>query len=296
MPHLFLSIWYRIAYLTLRSVLFFFANIPIPISRFIAYCVGTIFWFFAGKRRKKIQENLQIAYPEGIPFPIKRFTHQVFVHFAYTFFEFALGQRLFQKDNWQKYVAGDDIESLRKELSQYPCAVLCTGHLGNFTLIGHVVCYSGIPAMTVIRELYNPLINNFFMELLSKSGNHIVLKEKAYETFQQIIPQGICPGVLIDQYAGKKSLYVPFMGKKAYTAASPASLARKYELPIYFVALVRESFFRFRFFSRKVPIESFTQDKQKDLESITTNLNQVLEEIIRLYPEQWFWMHRRWRD
>ncbi|NUM37190.1 MAG: hypothetical protein HUU50_21815 [Candidatus Brocadiae bacterium] len=293
-----LSMLYYVEYFLVRFLWFVLQNLPMCFSCCIAYCIATIIWLFSPKRRLKIQENLQIAYPDGIPFSIARFTHKVFVNFMYTFFEFTLSSKKFNQNNWKKYVIeeGKEIESLKEELSESKVAVLCSAHLGNFTLVGHVVCYSGVKVMTVIRELYNPLLNTFFANLLAEPGNAIVFKEEAYSMFQDAVPQGICPGVMIDQYGGRKSLYVPFMGKNAYTAASPAVLANKFGIPIYLVALMREDFFRFRFFCRKIAVETSTEDKQKDLEKTTENINKALEEIIREYPEQWFWMHRRWRD
>ena len=170
MLNFFSSIQYRLEYTFLRFFLIFAENLPIHMSYAIAHAIGTIVWFLSRKRRQRIKENLEIAYPDGIPFPVKEFTRKVFVHSLYIFFELALAKRLLHKYNWQDYVTGDDLEILQKKIfSQYPASIFCSGHLGNFAILGHIVSYAGVPILTVIRELYNPFINALFIKILNNS-------------------------------------------------------------------------------------------------------------------------------
>ena len=85
-----------------------------------------------------------------------------------------------------------------------------------------------------------------------------------------------------------------FLGEKAYTPAGAVALARKYNAPIYAGGLMRIGMFKFHVHMEKImPI--ITADKQADLETMAKAIHKVLGKLILEYPEQWFWMHRRWR-
>ncbi len=293
------SIWYHCEYSIVRTIGIFIENLPIQVAYGLASFIGTLAFLLASRRRRQVYTNLQIAYPKGIPFAITPFTQKVFIHFFTAFVELIITKRLFFRHTWQQYLTGPGIEAVDKDLKpalkSTKGVVFVAAHLGGFTLLGHISSYFDCPMLNVIRALYNPLLNQYFVNLLSWSGHRVVFKEEAYEFFKKALPQGMSPATFIDQHAGRKALYVEFMGQKAYTAASAAALARQFQVPIFLPVLFRKGLYHFEFHLPKVPIPELSSDKQADLENITRNINQILEDYIRMHPEQWCWLHRRWR-
>ena len=277
-----------------RFILIFLENIPIRLAYQAANFMGTATYYLVKKRRKQIEKNLKIAYPDWLNLNLKKFNQSILKHFFCILCEVGIARRIMNKHNWKKYVSGPGISIIEKMKSSLP-VILCSGHLGNFPILGDIIFYMDIYVTTVIRKYKNPFIRDHLRKLFKNSGQDIVWKHEAYKIFQELIPNKKNVGIIIDQHAGRKSLYVDFMGKKAYTAAGPAALARQFNVPIYVLVLFRVGLFKFECHAKKVDIPDFTADKQADLERITTNLNNTLETFIKMHPQQWFWMHRRWR-
>lgn len=213
-------------------------------------------------------------------------------------FELGISQRLLQPHNFRNYVTMDeDTIHCITNWNFNQSSVIIISHLGNFPLAGFVASYLHFPPIrTVIRKMKNPYINTYIMNFLYHGGNQIVVKEKAYASFQEAMENNISPILVSDQHAGRRALYVDFMGKKAFTAAGAPALIRNHNAPFKYAELFRVGMFKFKFVFSEIPLPPFTDDKQHDLETIATIMNKVHEYNIRKYPEQWFWMHRRWRD
>lgn len=290
------SLFHWITYVVFRLLIIILENLPLRMAYALAQFVGLCGYYFSPLRRRRIEENLRIGYPQGHPFVVPEFTKQVFIHLIYMVFEFFLSRRLFHPHTWHQYIEGEGIDVIQKDAGQHPAVILCSAHLGSFMLLGHAICYLGIRLLTVVRTLSNPWIDSYIIQLFERSGHQIVSRENAYPMFLEAIPKGFSPGIVMDQHAGSKALLVKFMGKPAYTAASPAALARRFQIPIYVGVLFRKGLFRFSMDFKKVPLPPWTDDKNADLEKITQNLNDILEDLIKQHPEQWFWMHRRWRE
>ncbi|HON44234.1 MAG TPA: hypothetical protein P5543_00600 [Planctomycetota bacterium] len=285
----------RIVYFIFRILMIILENLPVRFAYDLGDFLGCSIYYLMPKRRRTVMKNLKIAYPDGLPQDEKVMTKKIFCNFLYMFIELGLLQRLFHKHNWkERFVDSDHTLEMFSSLKHRP-AVVCSLHLGNFYLAGYIAPKIGAPLRIVMREIVNPYINQYIVKLLDHGGNDLVMKQGAYFSFQKGIAQGWSPTILVDQHGGRKSLHVDFMGKKAFTPASPASLLRKFNVPLHVGGVVRVGLFKFRLLYNEIPMPAWTEDKQRDLELATTILNKAYEDMIRRYPEQWFWMHRRWR-
>ena len=279
----------------MKVCVLFFSNIPKFIAYRMAELLGIFIFLFAFGKRRQIYENLKIVYPNGTPFNKRIFACKVFIHFSYFFLELFFAKRLINKDNVRDYVIGPAIDFAIEERKRTNRGIFVTGHLGAGTVIGQVMTQFGYKTTVVVRSMgpkkFNKIITGLFGD-----DQKVVMKKQAYSEFKKILetPGSAYPSIYMDQHAGRKSLYLDFMGKKAYTAAGAASLARAYNVPIYAIALIRIGKPKYKLKLERIdPI--ITEDKQADIEKLTRKCNQYLEQWIRETPEQWFWMHRRWR-
>ena len=289
---------WRLEYMFFRVGLILIENMPLRLAYGLAHYSGLLACALLRKKRWLIYRNLAIAFPQGPPFPTKNFAQAVFINFAKMAVEFLLSRRFLHKNTWRQYIAGG-IEELAAITTQHQCAIICTAHLGNFMAGGHLVGYAmGKPITVVMRRHNNPLLTDFYLRLFERSGNHTVPKRGGYAQCKEMVIRGQgYPAFATDQYAGKTAIYGDFFGAKTYTAVGAASLARNFGLPIYLVVVIREpgDRYRFRLVGERIELPAFSEDKSADLEKITQTINRYLEKYILRYPEQWFWMHRRWR-
>ena len=289
---------WQLEYIGFRVGLILIENLPLRLAYGLAHYSGLVAWALLRKKRRRIACNLAVAFPQGPPFPTKNFSQTVFINFAKMAVEFLLSRRLLHASNWQRYVVAG-AEPFAAITRQYQAAVICTAHLGNFMVGGHLVGYAmGRPITVVMRHQSNPLLTDFYLRLFERCGNHTIPKKGGYAHCKEMARNGQgYPTFAMDQYAGKTAIYGDFFGAKTYTAAGAASLARNFNIPIYIVVVIRigGDCYRFRLVSEKIELPAFSDDKQADIEKITHTLNRSLEKYILQYPEQWFWMHRRWR-
>ena len=272
----------------------FLENLPIGVAYGLAEVMGRIAYRLAGRRRTQIYQNLEIVYPGGAPLPKQAFAQRVFIHLCCVFVETALSRRLVHRHTWRNYINGAGVAALTELKAEYGQAVLASLHLGNFMVAGYTAVYTGHIPVTVIHPWQGQGFMQFFANFFERIGHTVVIKQEAYEILQTMAGNGYSPLLLSDQHAGRKAPYLDFLGRPAYSAVGPAALARRFHLPFYIGAMVRIGRFRFNLLGMKLP-PIVTEDKQADLEAMTLRLNQEYGKMILQYPEQWFWMHRRWR-
>ena len=182
------------------------------------------------------------------------------------------------------------------ETPDVPIMIL-TGHLGSWEVAVSIISFTR-PMIAVARKMNNPFVERF-------------MKEHHFRGKITIVPKnlGFSPGVLrlwkeqcaamtlvMDQHAGpKQGIRVPFMGRPASTHTSPARLHLKTGAPILAGAFVRDGVFRYRMVTGTPIRFTPTDDRTKDIEALSTEINRRVEEVIRRYPEQYLWAHNRWR-
>lgn len=277
-----------------RSAVFFLQNLPVRLLYLLAELLGTAAYLLLKKRREQIYHNLEIVYPQGPPFDKKRFARKNFVHICCFALEFFVARRLMRRGNWYDYISGPGAELLAKDCPRAKGGVLASGHIGSLLVCPHLLAQIGYPVAVIIRPMGGPRLQKAIQELFEWAGAKAIMKRGAYDEIKKLVQEGMFPTLAMDQHGGRSSLYVDFLGRKAYTPAGGVALARRFRLPIYVGAVMRTGRFRFTCYVEKIqPI--ITDDKQSDLEKMAENVNRLLGALILQYPEQWLWMHRRWR-
>jgi KDO2-lipid IV(A) lauroyltransferase len=153
--------------------------------------------------------------------------------------------------------------------------------------------------LAVGREGNNKLIDqNITIPFRNKYGNRATTKDKAMLSMSKALKKGGTVGLLIDQKTGEQnSAKVNFFGKSADTTISVALLKLKFDPIVVSAFIARQSDGKYKIIMND-PIDYIADeidDKENKLEAITLKYNQAMEAVIRQYPEQWFWMHNRWR-
>jgi KDO2-lipid IV(A) lauroyltransferase len=176
-------------------------------------------------------------------------------------------------------------------------AILVTGHYGNWELVGFMLATLGFPLTAVMRPLDNPYLNRFLMDARAKRGLRLLYKKGASQSAGEVLRAGGVLGFIADQNAGHKGLFVDFFGTKASTYKSIGLLAMEHHVPIV-VGCARRVSHRFRYeieCNRVIRPEEWA-DRDDPLLWITREYTTAIEEFVRQAPQQYLWIHRRWKS
>jgi Kdo2-lipid IVA lauroyltransferase/acyltransferase len=261
----------------------------------LAGIIGHI-WFVIDKRHRNVAiENLTHVYGrEKSSREIRSLALRIFQNLALILFEIGWSLHFKEKDFYKVFkIVG--LESVRSAYAKGKGVLALTIHIGNWELLMLAAGLLGFPMSAIYRPFDFKPLDRFFGDLRARYGAKLYPKSRAMRKILRSMRDKEIVGFLLDQNTNVQSgVFVDFFGKPACTHKGMAALALATAAPVISTFLVREGD-RFRVeFGPEIPLIR-TGDKDKDVIENTRQYNHVLESIILRYPEQWFWVHRRWK-
>lgn len=173
--------------------------------------------------------------------------------------------------------------------------ILVTGHFGYWELLGASVAALGHPVAVVAKDQHNPAVNALIIKGRERLGMRVIPMATATHAILRTLRRNECIGLLMDQDAGAGGVFVNFLGLPASTYQGPALFALRSGAPIIPCFIIREGAERHRVVFES-PIEvTPSGDESTDIQRYTQTYTTVLERYVRMYPDHWFWVHRRWK-
>lgn len=170
-----------------------------------------------------------------------------------------------------------------------------TAHFGNWEILTKFVAKMGFPQLVISREGNNTLIEkNITIPFRDEYNNKLAYKDNAMSKIVRTLKKGGIVGLLTDLKLNN-SIYIPFFGRKCHTAKTVASLYLKFNPKIIPIFAKRLPNNKYEIVIKDFPKLDLSTDKEKNIEKITIKCNEIYEEVISQNPEQWFWMHNRWK-
>ncbi len=255
-------------------------------------------WYLLDRRRQKTAKaNIKRAGIVGDENEIAALARQSFQSMILTGLESLRSKDVLSVDNWRQNVTLN-IPDATLQLMDKPAQglILIAGHFGNWETAARIVSYLK-PITGIARVMSNPYVENLVQKIKPVGDFSLTPKHDANAArFVQVLKRGDVLAILFDQYAGSRGMMVEFFGHPASTHTSVALLHLVTGVPIVFGSCIRTSPMNFELrASEPIRIER-SGDKQKDIRKILERLTLELETVIREYPEQYLWLHRRWRD
>jgi KDO2-lipid IV(A) lauroyltransferase len=292
-----------IEYLALRAAVAVARLLPLKALYAVCGVLGRLFYRCASRRRTIAVENLRHAYAGTIESAyLKTLARESFSSFCFTAMEIIklrlfLGSPAGTDDLTTDPQAIRDLFTKAKAIhEQSRGCIFVTPHLGNWELLPLVSSMVGIPLAVVVRPLDNPLLERMLYANRAANGHVVIPKRNAFFALQKLLQSGKSIGMLPDQ-STKKGILVNFMGRKAMTTPIPAVLAVTHRRPVVVVACCRnrDTMDFEGFVSDPIwPTPHYTSEKAEIIR-ITEAIHREMETIIRLHPEQYLWMHDRWK-
>jgi KDO2-lipid IV(A) lauroyltransferase len=249
------------------------------------------------RHRRVADDNLRAAFPDLDERQRDRRVRAVYRHFCGLFLDIVQLPRAMNVHTWRRHLdligSRPVVEGL---LSERPL-MLVTAHFGNWEMGGYALGLLGFRSFAIARKLDNPHLDDFFRRRFrERTRQQILDKNDDYDRIQQVLADGGTLCTLADQDAGAKGLFVDFFGRPASTHKAVALLAMQYGARIVVIGTpkVGEPLVYRCEASDSFDAEEYA-GRPDAVRAITERFSAGLEQLIRRHPEQYFWLHRRWK-
>lgn len=269
--------------------------LPEPFSLWMGRQLGRAGYYLDWEHRRVALQNLTIAFGrEKSEDQIRKIAKKTFQNLGMMLIEFFRIPKLDEK-KFKRKVVVEGLDEALKLLEMRKGGLLLIGHFGNWELMGFVSKVIGNPILAIAKPIKQRRVDQWITEIRKAAGLELIHPENASRKVIQALSQNRIVGILIDQRAKRsRGVWVDFFGKKAPTTPGLAVLALKTGAPVVPVFMIRNGLQRHRLLIQK-PLQLIqTGDFKKDVETNTQLFNDTLELMVRQYPDQWFWIHRRW--
>ena len=258
--------------------------------------LGLLVYVLDGRHRSIVTTNLKFTHPQWSRETVRRLSQQVFQNLLATLISI-LQISCFTRRQILSAVKIRGEENLRNAFEDSDGAILISAHLGNWEM-GILFCslYMDQPMVLVARPLEVGFIDRWLHRFRTRFGNVIIDKKNALPHLKQALRQGAVVGLMIDQEPKHKDgVVVEFMGHNVSTTPAVALMARRYGVPVYPTYCVREKDGGLTFVIESPLNLQKTTDIKADVQANTQMMTHAIEKIVRAYPDQWFWCHKRWK-
>jgi KDO2-lipid IV(A) lauroyltransferase len=243
-----------------------------------------------------IRDNLKLIFPDWDPARANEVQEKMWHHLLLMGCEVAQAPRKVHRENWREHFTIPDRRCMLAIVLDQRPSVLVSGHFGNFELAGFLTGLFGLPSTTIARPLDNGFVHDYVTRFRSLGGQHFLPKEGSSPTVQKLLAEGGNLALLADQHAGAKGCWVDFMGQPASCHKGLALFTLSSGAPMIVVGNARQGRpLQFELTVLGVADPALAGDHLDSVQSLTRWYNQCLEQIIRLFPEQYWWVHRRWK-
>jgi KDO2-lipid IV(A) lauroyltransferase len=279
-----------LSYTAIRLVCALLTILPLAFSYNLAQGIGNIAFHVLRYRRQVAMDNLHIAFGREMDNrKLLEVCAESYRQIAMTFIELLISPKLHGRI--QNILDAHHFTLIQRLLHMGKGLVTISGHLGNWELQGAAASTAMTEPFTVAAvQQSNPYINRFITRRRNDMGMQVAGSKAAMKLLLKALKKKQAIGLVADQNAGMDAVFVDFFGKTAATHPGPAQLALKFGAPMVVGAVIRIGPGKFKMLAQQVEIK-----EDDTVETLTQRHVKILEGFIRQYPEQYFWLHRRWK-
>jgi KDO2-lipid IV(A) lauroyltransferase len=247
------------------------------------------------RHRLVARENLEKAFPgQYSSAEIDELVRGVYRHFSRVVIEIVFIPRKLNFANWRQSIALHGGPRVVDALLSGRPLLIVTGHFGNWEMGGYALGLFGFATHAIARPLDNPYLDDFMRRFRERTGQKILAKHGDFQHMQAVLENGGVLATLADQDAGPRGVFVDYFGRPASTHKAVALMAIEYNVPM---VVVGTPFYDGKYHLLPMNlIDPADYGKTPDaIKALTQQFTSDLESIVRRYPEQYLWLHRRWK-
>src|SRR6188508_265827 len=283
-----------VVYLLYRAGLAVVAALPLRLLFDFGQFVGVCAWMFSGKYRRLAARNLEIAFAnEKSPRELRQLVRR---HFQRLGANLLCSAKLTQMspEKILERVEVENTESMAREFRAGVPVVLVLSHLGTWEVFAQLMpkFFGFVRGASVYQGLGNRFVDKHVRRTRSQVGLELFNRQQGFQPVIDLLRSGGGVGVLSDQHAGDHGLWTPFFGRLASTSPLPALLAKRTRAALIAAGVYTIGPARWRMvFTERFDLPN----RDSSVAALTAEINQIIEQQVRVAPEDWFWVHNRWK-
>ncbi|MDX6531842.1 MAG: Kdo2-lipid lauroyltransferase/acyltransferase [Blastocatellia bacterium] len=286
----------NLEYVLARSLLVIFGWLPLRLALSVGSRMGSGAYYFSSRLRRTGRRNLELAFPELKTEERRRLLRGCFASLGRllgVFSQFATAN----PETLQTLIECEGLEHIEAARASGRGVILFTGHVGAWELTSFALSLFGHPLSFLVRRIDNPKIEKLVDRRRERLGNRTIDKRSAAREMLQTLQGGGTLGILVDlNTLDREGIFVDFFGVAASTTFMLAKLALRTDAAVLPVFAPWDS--KRRRFLLKIdePLSvERTGNDEDDVRRLTQLFTNVVEKYVRRYPDQWLWIHRRWK-
>jgi KDO2-lipid IV(A) lauroyltransferase len=279
-------------------ILFCCQCVPLSIRKLFFKFLLALFYHASVKHRLIALHNLRCAFPEKNMEELIRIAKGVYRNLAITAAEF-FSMPSITRENLHEWVEMEGQEYFEAGIAQGKGLLTIIAHFGNWELMPVTVpmfLKFPKPSYIVYRPLDSPVLDNMVEHVRTINGNEMIAKGGSGKRIMELLKDNHSIAILSDQnVAAREGVFVDFFGRPACTGVGLAVLALRSGAPVLPMFMARQKSGKYKFILKPLVEISQTGDYQRDLLENTQRFTKIVEDVVREYPDQWFWIHQRWK-
>ncbi|MBT8355015.1 MAG: lysophospholipid acyltransferase family protein [Desulfofustis sp.] len=283
-----------IEYQLLMCIGFLIRNLSRQTILRLGRLVGDFIYYCVPVRRAVVVDHLEQAFPEKPRAEIKKIARGTYQNLGMNVIEH-LRLPTLSPEEVGAIVDLADEEILVQALERKRGVIIVGGHFGNWEYSSSSLPAKGYRFSVVVAKVSNKYINDRINEHREATGGEMIPKRSSTKAVIRVLRKNGSVGMLIDQNLKRWGTFVDFFGRPCSTVRGPALLACKTGASIIFFASIRQPDGTIKVIFEPVEIDYQAGATEENIHNITQHCTSRLEHYVRLYPDQWFWMHRRWK-
>lgn len=280
-------------YYAFKSLSFIVCLLPYPWILFLGSKLGNVYYHIAVRQRElavsQIQEGLGLSL-----LPAQKIINSLFRKLGQTFFEILYIPAI-STGKIGKYVTIENRHYLEGAQQEGHGVVVLTAHFGNWEWLGAALAAEKFPVASITKRQPNDQLTRLLNEYRHMAGIELFTRGTSeMVNAARAIKQGLILGILADQDAGPDGLFIDFFGKKASTPSGITIFAKRLKVPVVPIFMVRKPEGGHRIICYEPLYFEDTGNAEEDIYRFTVKTTNIIEEMIRQYPDEWLWFQRRW--
>jgi KDO2-lipid IV(A) lauroyltransferase len=267
----------------------------LKLSRKFSWIIAFIFFYLIPIRKDITLSNLKKAFPDYSRPKVKRIAFGSYRSFLIALIEI-LHLPAMTRDAMRNAVLCPNASLIREKYSDNKGVILLSAHFGNWEYeAASTSLQAGLPYYVVVKPQRNPFVTNWLNNMRIKWDNKVVSLGISIRDIYKNLKEKNLVAMVADQRGPYEGIRVNFFGIKTAVYSGPAVLAIKTNAPIIYGIPVRQSDYSYKTILEEISTENLPENEEEKIIEISQRHTSYLEKFIRQYPEQWLWMHKRWK-
>ena len=264
-------------------------------SRKMAKMLAVLFFNLIPIRKDVVLDNLSKAFPEKSSEELKKIAFGTFHSFFITLVEI-LYLPWTSEEQLRQWVKFHNLEIIDKKYSENNGLIVLSAHFGNWE---YCAIAGGLQTnkkfSVIVKPQRNNLVNDWMNNVRTKWNNEVVPLGVSIRNVYAVLMKKEIVAMVADQRGPEESIKLDFFGRKTSVYTGPAVLSLKMNSPLIYGIAVRQPDYSYKIVLEEISREGLSQNYEDSVAELSKRMLEYLESYIRRYPEQWFWMHKRWK-